>query len=94
MKNNSLIWFYIGNIVLVFCLFFAVSHRDKFEVVETFSYVVSENQTLWDIANEYKPDGMDIREYVYELRKANDLDDAIIYPNQELTILRMKEVRR
>ena len=93
-NNNSNILLYIGALLLIICIFFAIIHRVEYEVVGTFSYVVSENQTLWDIASEYKPDGMDIREYIFELRKLNNLDDATIYPNQELTILQMKEVRR
>lgn len=93
-KNNSNIWLYIGALLLIFLIFFVISHRVEYEVIGTFSYVVSENQTLWDIASEYKPDGMDIREYIFELRKVNNLDDATIYPNQELTILQMKEVRK
>ena len=39
---------------------------------QTEDYTVSNGETLWDIAEEHKKDGQDIREYIYELRKINN----------------------
>lgn len=56
--------------------------------VETEEYVVSVGETLWSIARENKKDGQDIREYIYELRQLNSLDDCMIYPNQVIKIIK------
>lgn len=56
--------------------------------VETEYYVVSAGDTLWSIACEYKKDGQDVREYIYELRKLNNLENCTIYPGQELKIIK------
>ena len=58
------------------------------EPIQTEDYVVCAGQTLWDIAEENKKDGQDIREYVYELRKLNGIDDCIIYPGQVIKIIK------
>ena len=50
--------------------------------VETEDLVVSTGDTLWSIACEYKKDGQDVREYIYELRKLNNLENCTIYPEQ------------
>lgn len=56
--------------------------------VETEEYVVSVGETLWSIARENKKDGQDIREYIYELRQLNNLEDCVIYPNQVIKIIK------
>lgn len=50
------------------------------EEVQTETYVVSAGETLWSIATENKKDKQDVREYVYQLRQLNNIDDCIIYP--------------
>ncbi len=59
----------------------------KSEVI-TEDYTVTQGDTLWSIACENKKAGQDIREYIYELRKLNDLDDCMIYPNQVIKIIK------
>ena len=39
----------------------------------TFEYTVTEGETLWTIAEEYCPEDMDIRKYIYEVEKLNDI---------------------
>lgn len=58
------------------------------ENIQTEEYVVCAGQTLWDIAEENKKLGTDTREYVYELRKLNGIDDCIIYPGQVIKIIK------
>lgn len=55
--------------------------------VETEDYIVTNGDTLWSIAAEYKHEKQDIREYVYQLRKLNNID-CIIYPGQEIKIIK------
>lgn len=54
--------------------------------LHTEEYVVQANDTLWRIACE-NTDG-NIGEYVYNLRKLNNIDDCIIYPGQVLKIIK------
>lgn len=78
---TSVLIFILGIIsVLNFC--FAKAE------IETEDYVVSTGETLWSIASENKKDGQDIREYIYELRKINNLDNCVIYPNQVIKIIK------
>lgn len=59
----------------------------KTEVV-TEDYVVSTGDTLWSIASKNKRAGQDVREYIYELREVNDMNDCMIYPNQVIKIVK------
>lgn len=45
-------------------------------------------ETLWSIATEYKKDGQDVREYIYELRKLNNLDDCSLNVGQDILIIK------
>ena len=56
--------------------------------VETENYTVSAGDTLWSISCKYKKSGQDVREYVYELRELNNLDDCIIYLGQVIQIIK------
>ena len=44
-------------------------------------------ETLWSIATEHKRDGQDVREYIYELRKINNLKDCTLQIGQEILII-------
>ena len=57
---------------------------DTKEVV--LDYVVSQGDTLYDIAKNYKKDGQDLRKFVYQIQKENDLFGKHIQPNQTLKI--------
>lgn len=48
--------------------------------------IVRSGDTLWDIASEYTGNNKDVRETIYNIKKANNLDDVIIMPGQELII--------
>ncbi len=52
------------------------------------TYQVLSGDTLWQIAAEHYP-GMHTGEMVWEIRKANGLESAMIYPNQ---VLKLPEV--
>lgn len=58
------------------------------KAISTEEYVVSKGDTLWSIASEYKAEGQDIREYIYQIRELNNLDDCLIYPNQVIKIIK------
>ena len=53
---------------------------------EKMVYVVQSGDTLWDIAEEYAPDSMDIREYIRRINEHNNLDTLDIYPEMVLLL--------
>ena len=85
----------IGIIAFIILLFTAVTKicinvvfgATDTEVVHTEEYVVSDGDTLWSIASEYKQEKQDVREYVYQLRELNNID-CIIYPGQTIQIIK------
>lgn len=72
--------------VLIITLFSHCSAMPKNNEIE--SITISTGDTLWSIASEYKKPGQDVREYIYELRKLNNLTDCTIYPGQEIQIIK------
>jgi nucleoid-associated protein YgaU len=48
--------------------------------------VVYSGDTLWGIASKYTDDNKDVRRTIYEIRKLNKLDSALINPGQELLV--------
>ena len=46
---------------------------------------VRQGDTLWDIAGKYRGK-TDIRQYIYQIKKVNNLDDAIIYVGQKINL--------
>ena len=65
------------------------SHAQHNEWVETRTIEtvrVAPNQTLWQFAEEYKPDFMDTREYIYEVKELNNLSDSYLYVGDELQV--------
>ncbi len=47
---------------------------------------VQSGDTLWNLAEEFGPDGKDIREIVYEICRLNDISADGIYPGQTILI--------
>ena len=54
------------------------------------SYIISKGETLWSIADRYKPEHMSYDQYLYELKKVNTEDISKLYPGQTITILIVK----
>ena len=64
-----------------------VGHSAAFSVETLETYVVEKGDTLWAIALNFAPPRMDVRDYVYRLRVANNLvSSATIHPGQELVL--------
>ena len=47
---------------------------------------VKQGDTLWTIAQEYKPKGKDLRAYVYEIAANNGLDDCGVRSGQTIFV--------
>ncbi|MFP3915764.1 MAG: LysM peptidoglycan-binding domain-containing protein, partial [Actinomycetota bacterium] len=49
-------------------------------------HVVAPGDTLWELAAQVAPDGVDLRRVVRDIRELNDLDHATIRPGQRLVL--------
>lgn len=47
--------------------------------------VVREGETLWKIAKKHTVNG-DIREFIHQMKKLNNLEHSVIYPGQKLIV--------
>lgn len=79
--------FILAIMILIALIITFFSNCSAVKKVETEDYIVTNGDTLWSIATEYKHEKQDIREYVYQLRKLNNID-CIIYPGQVLKIIK------
>lgn len=48
--------------------------------------IVMPGDTLWEIATEHKPQGKDIRRYIYSMKQINDLHMSSIQPGEVLIL--------
>ncbi len=79
---------FITSITILMIILIALLNKCvAYKSIKTENYMVSAGDTLWGIATEYKHEKQDIREYVYQLRKLNNID-CIIYPGQEIKIIK------
>ena len=46
--------------------------------------IVNAGDTIWEIAEKHNQDGNDLRKYVDEICKSNNIEDYIIYPGQAI----------
>ena len=42
--------------------------------------------TLWSIAEEYKPDNVDVREYIHDIKKLNKMSDSTIHGGDTILV--------
>lgn len=49
-------------------------------------YYVVEGDSLWNISKKFIPEGYDIRRMIYEIKKANDMEDGYIYAGKTIKI--------
>lgn len=83
VNKKRFITFIVANLMILISLFNVC--LAKTETV-TEDYTVAAGDTLWSIACENAEN--DIREYIYELREINNLNDCMIYPGQTIKIIK------
>ncbi len=90
MKKEVLSYILIFMVVLSFGVMgFRFVEKD-IEFIETEQeYIVREGDTLYDISENYVDDSVDIREYVFELKKYNEIE-SMIYPGMKIKLLEVK----
>lgn len=61
----------------------SVNSEDKYGVK---AITVEAGDTLWSIAKEHKPEGIEIGEYIYEISKSNGIGNSPIYAGQTIYV--------
>ena len=56
------------------------------EMLETEGYTVVSGDTLWGVAETVAGPDVDVRELVYDIKRLNKLDTALIHPGQVLVV--------
>lgn len=64
----------------------SISKTPRYQI--RYDYTVGYGDTLWGIASKHAPQGMDVREYIYELEKINGADVAQLKAGQTITLYR------
>lgn len=49
-------------------------------------HTVVKDESLWSIAKKYKAENTDIREYIYQLKKSNNMTNSSIIPGEQLVL--------
>lgn len=84
MKKNAV---YIIILFSIMSLLSGFSGFEKYkDIVEYETVNVTQGDTLWNIAKENISEKEDIRDYIYMIRKVNDLKSANIHPGDQLLI--------
>lgn len=63
-----------------------VMHHATTPIQYRYDYTVKIGDTLWNIASEACPEGMDVREYIHEVSKMNGIEDGNIRPGQTIEL--------
>lgn len=85
VNKKRFISFISITMILIISIFNCVSANKPTEYQD---YTVVQGDTLWSIASKNLKSGQDIREYIYELREINNMNDCLIYPNQIIRIIK------
>lgn len=72
-------------ILLFIAIYFATKATDK-KLLDTEAYTIQNGETLWSICSQYRPEGMNIQEYIYNVQKYNDTG-SVVYAGQTIEVL-------
>lgn len=70
-------------LVALFNISVAKSNKEEAEIID---YTISRGETLWSIAEENKAEKEDIRQYIYDIKKLNNMTDSAVYEGQIIQI--------
>lgn len=80
---------FFGFLFIVFLITFIVVYTASVSGYSEPVYqtvTVKSGDTLWSIAQQYKDDDCDIREYIYNVKKINDMDSSILFADTSILI--------
>lgn len=92
LRRQRSAFFIILMVVVVMMAHGAFSKQDNiYDEYNVISVTVMPGDSLWSIANKYKPEGKDLREYVYEIAANNGINDCNIKCGQTLFVPLIEE---
>lgn len=87
-ETREFIWVALVCIILtaLFFVTFAITEPPRLDTskMDKYAYYVQSGDTLWGLASEYCPDGIDYREWIAAVRDLNDMDGGYIYEGQKI----------
>ncbi len=86
MKERAMFFTVCALLVCICMSYFTIRPESRETYSDCPSYAVVYGDTLWSIANEYKSDDVSTGEFVYMIKKANDLTSAEIAAGDVLII--------
>ncbi|MBQ8002066.1 MAG: LysM peptidoglycan-binding domain-containing protein [Clostridia bacterium] len=87
LMKERMVFFTVCTIMVCLCLsYFTISSQSSETYVNCPSHAVSYGETLWSIANEYKDDNCSTGEFIYKIKKANNLTTSSINAGDVLVI--------
>lgn len=88
-ETNAAVIFLLLVLVVVSVLLLNHAFQPTMDAIEwqEGTHQVQAGDSLWDIAGDYCPDGVDRREWVDEIQALNGLENSDIHPGQEITVL-------
>lgn len=85
LKNKKKFCSFIIVLSIMLTTIFFATNAYGFEGTSYETVTVQKGDTLWSIAGEYCKKG-DIRRFIYEIKKANNLSESNIYEGDDLKI--------
>lgn len=86
LRRQRRAFFMIVLVVILLIAHSAFSNQDTYKSTEVKSVRVCSGDTLWEIASEYKPEGTDLREFMYEIAASNGIKDCNIVAGQTIYV--------
>lgn len=87
LMKERVIFFTVCVLLVCLCMsYFAIRPESRETYANCPAYAVTYGDTLWSIANEYKGDNVSTGEFVYMIKKANDLATSEISAGDVLII--------
>lgn len=73
-------------LLVILTMGFTLHPQERAEFTQTITRMIQKGDTLWDIAQEYNPEGHDIRNYVAMISRVNDLHNQPLMPGETILI--------
>lgn len=87
LKKERRVFFTVCAILVCLCMsYFTINSHSSETYVNCPSHAVVYGETLWSIANEYKGESMSTGEFIYKIKKANNLETSSISAGDVLVI--------